>query len=689
MREKRRGKKVFDNSSKVSLVNEQISFVNGLYCEDIKKSVITTNSVNNSKLAEKWNAMDYEKYFMYRFDISSLTLPPSELNDSSDKKNNSAPGDVFKFYKNVARDFWNVFPKTDYTYSPPSPWYNKEYASGVPVMPNLSRRTVRWDDQTTAVPNPSEYISNAEHFSQEVYLSKAEKLPLTSTPISNGHPNFRSRYGSRKKNNWIWNDWSRTTYEKIKTVTITTITTTVTTIIETVMHPLRKPFLSFPIIFILLALLLHLLLTTVKGVEGDVTIIKMPSPQIVELQTFTTDSLVALFSMIAKPFIWAYELATICLYSMATCLYMIPTILSQLAQALNACLFLFFQKITGWVSQYSAVVTSIGGPILSTTTERSEIINYAEKVLQILTNKERETSTKKRSAKEELFIQALNEIRKENETKDKEALKDSIWKLYEKLDNAGKEAFKEFIWNKLFEEVGPQDEQFKNMVEKLVINHNSGQEISHREGSSNIPSVDVWPEIREKVVHIVNYMLKQYHADRTGMPDYALMSNGGSILSIRCTQTYTKDSGNLYLFGLPLWNVNSNPEIIIKPGTMPGECWAFEGSEGSVAISLSMPIFVGGFTMEHTPKELSPHGNIKSAPHQFSVWALQDLKDEKPLFLGRFKFLDNGESLQYFESEKLDVPVRLVELRIESNHGSIDYTCLYRFRVHGRPAINN
>lgn len=57
-------------------------------------------------------------------------------------------------------------------------------------MPNLSRRTVRWDDQTTAVPNPSEYISNAEHFSQEVYLSKAEKLPLTSTPISNGHPSM-------------------------------------------------------------------------------------------------------------------------------------------------------------------------------------------------------------------------------------------------------------------------------------------------------------------------------------------------------------------------------------------------------------------------------------------------------------------------------------------------------------------
>lgn len=70
MREKRRGKKVFDNSSKVSLVNEQISFVNGLYCEDIKKSVITTNSVNNSKLAEKWNAMDYEKYFMYRYYFS-------------------------------------------------------------------------------------------------------------------------------------------------------------------------------------------------------------------------------------------------------------------------------------------------------------------------------------------------------------------------------------------------------------------------------------------------------------------------------------------------------------------------------------------------------------------------------------------------------------------------------------------
>lgn len=714
MREKRRGKKTFVSSSKISFASEEIPIINGLYPENSRKSVVSLNSINNSKLAETWNAMDYEKYFTYRehglaaenymnssdlFDISSLTLPPSDLNDSSpEKKDNIAPGDVLKFYQNVAREFWNVFPKTDYTYSPPSPWYNKVYAPGVPVIPNLTRRSLRQDNHNVLKSKSSEHLSSAERLSEEVYLSKAETQPLTSTPISNGHPSlydFRSRYGRHEeRNNWIWNNWSRRTYETIKTVTITTITTIttmVTTTTEAVMHPMRKPCLSFPIIFILLALLFYILFSTATGEEERVTLINIPSTHVGELRTVTTDSLVALFSVIVKPFVWAYELTSVCLYSVATCLYMIPTILSQLAQALYACLFLFFQKIGGWVSQYFAVLTSTtSGPFLSTSTEKSEILNYAEKILEILSDSDRETSTIKRSAKEELLMEALSEIRKENETKDKEALKDSIWMLYEKLDTPDKEVFKKFILKKLFENVqDAQDERFKSMVEKLVINQNSGQEISHREGSSNTPSVDVWPEIREKVVHIVNYMLKQYHADRTGMPDYALMSNGGSILSVRCTQTYTKYSGNLYLFGLPLWNVNSNPEIIIKPGTMPGECWAFEGSTGSVAISLSMSIYVGGFTMEHTPKELSPHGNIKSAPHQFSVWALQDLTDEKPQFLGRFNFLDNGESLQYFEAEKLDLPVQTVELRIESNHGSVDYTCLYRFRVHGRPAVTN
>jgi hypothetical protein len=31
-----------------------------------------------------------------------------------------------------------------------------------------------------------------------------------------------------------------------------------------------------------------------------------------------------------------------------------------------------------------------------------------------------------------------------------------------------------------------------------------------------------------------------------------------------------------------------------------------------------------------------------------------------------------------------DLPVRVIELKIESNAGNKNYTCLYKFRVHGK-----
>ncbi|KAL1116105.1 hypothetical protein AAG570_005600, partial [Ranatra chinensis] len=160
--------------------------------------------------------------------------------------------------------------------------------------------------------------------------------------------------------------------------------------------------------------------------------------------------------------------------------------------------------------------------------------------------------------------------------------------------------------------------------------------------------------------------------------------SGGSIVSIRCTKTYP-NAGRYYLFNFPLWGVYINPDTILKPGIMPGECWAFEGSEGYVVIKLAARIIVKSFTMEHVPKELSLYGHIKSAPNDFSVWGLEDENDQNPVLLGNFRFLDNGESLQQFKAKKGGGGFDMIELKIESNHGNLDYTCLYRFRVHGIP----
>lgn len=59
--------------------------------------------------------------------------------------------------------------------------------------------------------------------------------------------------------------------------------------------------------------------------------------------------------------------------------------------------------------------------------------------------------------------------------------------------------------------------------------------------------------------------------------------------------------------------------------------------------------------------------------------------ERNPLKLGQYTYDANGDSLQYFSVQAEDpIPAfEMIELRIESNHGNIKFTCLYRFRVHG------
>lgn len=57
------------------------------------------------------------------------------------------------------------------------------------------------------------------------------------------------------------------------------------------------------------------------------------------------------------------------------------------------------------------------------------------------------------------------------------------------------------------------------------------------------------------------------------------------------------------------------------------------------------------------------------------------------MLFGEYEYQDNSASLQFFAVQNVDIkrPFEIVELRIETNHGQPDYTCLYRFRVHGKP----
>ncbi|CAI5675395.1 unnamed protein product [Oreochromis niloticus] len=190
----------------------------------------------------------------------------------------------------------------------------------------------------------------------------------------------------------------------------------------------------------------------------------------------------------------------------------------------------------------------------------------------------------------------------------------------------------------------------------------------------------------EQVKLIVQNALKLYSQDRTGQVDYALESGGGSILSTRCSETYETKTALMSLFGLPLWYFSQSPRVVIQPDVYPGNCWAFKGSQGYLVIRLSLRILPTSFAVEHIPKTLSPTGNITSAPRNFTVFGLDDEHQEEGKLLGNYIYQDDGESLQIFPvMEENDKTFQIIEVRVLSNWGHPEYTCLYRFRVHGEP----
>lgn len=170
------------------------------------------------------------------------------------------------------------------------------------------------------------------------------------------------------------------------------------------------------------------------------------------------------------------------------------------------------------------------------------------------------------------------------------------------------------------------------------------------------------------------------------MVDFALESGGGSILGTRCSETYETKTALVSLFGLPLWYLSQSPRVVIQPDMYPGNCWAFKGAQGYLVVRLSMEIFPTAFSLEHIPKSLSPTGNITSAPKDFAVYGLENEYEEDGVLLVQSVYNEEGEPLQIFQiTEENRKSFQIVELRILSNWGHSNYTCLYRFRAHGTP----
>ncbi|XP_027692732.1 SUN domain-containing protein 3 isoform X2 [Vombatus ursinus] len=162
-------------------------------------------------------------------------------------------------------------------------------------------------------------------------------------------------------------------------------------------------------------------------------------------------------------------------------------------------------------------------------------------------------------------------------------------------------------------------------------------------------------DITDEEMSLVNYILKKFREDQVQMADYALKSAGASIVEAETSESYKNDKAKLYWHGIGFLRYEMPPDIILQPDVHPGKCWAFPGSTGHTVIKLARKITPTAVTIEHISEKISPSGSTASAPKDFSVY--------------------NGvcESLSY------------VKLKILNNWGHSKYTCLYRFRVHGKP----
>jgi SUN domain-containing protein 1/2 len=186
----------------------------------------------------------------------------------------------------------------------------------------------------------------------------------------------------------------------------------------------------------------------------------------------------------------------------------------------------------------------------------------------------------------------------------------------------------------------------------------------------------------EQIRKVVQSALRIYDADRTGLVDYAMEPLGGEIVTTRCTESYS-GTAVISVLGIPVWYPSISPRVVITPGINPGECWAFQNFPGFLVIKLAARVRLEAFSVEHVSRLLVPEGKIDSAPKEFEVFGLNSENDREAVKIGEYVYDYDGDPIQYFAAQETGLVFTMVEIRVKSNHGNPNYTCLYRFRVHG------
>lgn len=166
--------------------------------------------------------------------------------------------------------------------------------------------------------------------------------------------------------------------------------------------------------------------------------------------------------------------------------------------------------------------------------------------------------------------------------------------------------------------------------------------------------------------------------------DFASIRTGGTVLTANTTKGLVSAFYHLVMIqkGLP-------PQTVLATGGAPlgqqplelGKCWAFKGTSGVIAIKLATPTVPASFALDHARTLARGFGDFRSAPYSFRVVGYKtEVEADGSFHLGSFAY--NADGPQRFPAIPAPVPVSVVKLFIDDNHGASNYTCVYRFAVY-------
>ena len=249
-----------------------------------------------------------------------------------------------------------------------------------------------------------------------------------------------------------------------------------------------------------------------------------------------------------------------------------------------------------------------------------------------------------------------------------------------------------------------------------------------------VKSVD-GQDVTSLIGTLVENAVLRWQKDSIAKPDYAMYYAGGRVIPALTTPTYSLQprgvlsyawgalTGRTILEGRP-------PVTALHPDISVGNCWPIRGTEGQLAVMLSRSVIITEFTIDHAAKEVAY--DVRPAPQKMEVWGLvegkenikkveeyhhrreqrhQDLvatalrerrhpppkadpypeslpESEHYIRLAQFTYdIRDNNHIQTFsvpqEIQDLGVDIGVVVLFIRGNWGEPEWTCLYRFRVHG------